>query len=240
MFFQMSESPYELILFDVDHTLLDFDASEAYALKLCWQQYFCEAVDLETYTVVFKSINLSIWHEVENGKLKPNRVSEERARRCLRHFGFSGGKASGLGELFAEGLASVAQWLPDVESIFRSVARDFKVGLVTNGLVRVQRPRVAALQIENSLVTYQISEEAGVLKPNARIFQNAMEEAGSSPEQTLMVGDSVSADFQGAINAGIDFCWIRPDSATLPLGFPKPKFAAESVGELRSLLDMGG
>lgn len=236
----MSHSPYELILFDVDHTLLDFDASEAIALNLCWQSYFCEAVDLETYTEVFKSINLSIWHEVEKGKLKPARVGEERARRCLRHFGFAGGKASELGELFAEGLASVAQWLPGAESVFRSVARDFKVGLVTNGLVRVQRPRVAALQIEDSLVTYQISEEVGVHKPHARIFQCAMEAAGSSPEQTLMVGDSVSADFQGAINSGIDFCWVRPESATLPLGFPKPKFEVESIRELPSLLGMGG
>ena len=118
----MSERPYDLILFDVDHTLLDFEASEENALKRCWAEYFQDAVEFENYATAFRKINLGIWHEVESGRLKPEQVSEERARRTLRHFGFRGGRAVELGNQFAAGLAAVAQWLPGAEVGFQSVA----------------------------------------------------------------------------------------------------------------------
>ena len=232
----MAELPYDLILFDVDHTLLDFEASEEHALELCWKEYFHQAVDFESYVFAFRKINLALWHEVETGKLKPAQVSEERARRSLRHFGFSGGDAPNLGTRYSEGLAAIAKWLPRAEATLRSIASRYKVGLVTNGLTAVQHPRADALDIKPLLCTFQISEEAGIMKPRAGIFEKALQEAGSIAEQTLMVGDSVSSDWQGAINAGIDFCWVRPVNAKHPFNFPKPRFAIECVGELDALL----
>jgi len=232
----MAQLPYELILFDVDHTLLDFEASEENALEICWEEYFRQAVDYETYAAAFRKINLSIWHEVEAGKLKPVHVSQERARRVLRHFGLRGGDAAKLGKRFAEGLAAVAKWLPGAETTFRTLAKRYKVGLVTNGLTSVQHPRADALEIKPLLSTFQISEEAGVMKPRIGIFEKALEESGCSADKTLMVGDSVSSDFQGAINAEIDFCWVRPIDATMPFQFPEPAYAIESVEELNALL----
>ena len=232
----MDVPPYDLILFDVDHTLLDFDASEENALKICWEEYFRQAVDFERYSAAFRKINLVIWHEVEAGKLKPAHVSQERARRSLRHFGLAGGKAEVVGNRFAQGLAEVAKWLPGAERAFRSLVGRYKIGLVTNGLIAVQHPRVDALGIKEQLSTFQISEELGIMKPRVGIFEKALEESRCSAERTLIVGDSVSSDFQGAINAGIDFCWVRPADATLPFQFPDPTFAVESAEELADLL----
>lgn len=232
----MADLPYKLVLFDVDHTLLDFEASEENALDCCWKEFFQEAVEFEAFATAFRKINLVIWHEVEAGKLKPSRVSEERARRTLRHFGFRGGRAHELGKRFAEGLAAVAIWLPGAEEMFHLIASRYKVGLVTNGLTAVQHPRVDAIGIKPFLSTFQISEEVGIMKPRTGIFEKALAEADCHAGQTLMVGDSVSSDFQGAINAGIDFCWVRPDGASLPLGFPEPVFAVETMAELGKLL----
>ncbi len=217
----MAELPYELILFDLDHTLLDFEASEEHALAICWEEFFHQAVDFDVYSAAFRKISLSIWHEAEAGKLKPAHVNQERARRALRYFGLRGGDAAELGNRYAEGLAAVATWLPGAEVTFRALAKRFKVGLVTNGLTMVQHPRADALEI---------------MKPRIGIFEKALEESGCTAEKTLMVGDSVSSDFQGAINAKIDFCWVRPAHATLPFQFPKPKYAIESVQELNALL----
>ncbi len=232
----MAELPYELILFDLDHTLLDFEASEEHALAICWEEFFHQAVDFDVYSAAFRKISLSIWHEAEAGKLKPAHVNQERARRALRYFGLRGGDAAELGNRYAEGLAAVATWLPGAEVTFRALAKRFKVGLVTNGLTSVQHPRADALEIKPLLSTFQISEEAGIMKPRIGIFEKALEESGCTAEKTLMVGDSVSSDFQGAINAKIDFCWVRPAHATLPFQFPKPKYAIESVQELNALL----
>jgi len=232
----MPSPSYELVLFDVDHTLLDFEASEDHALGLCWEHFFRDAIGFDTYADAFRKINLKIWHEVEASKLKPSHVSEERARRSLKHFGFSGGRAAELGRLFAQGLSEVAEWLPRAEHGFHRIAKRYKVGLITNGLTAVQHPRIDVLGIKPFLSTFQISEEAGTMKPQIGLFTRALEASGCSAENTLMVGDSVSSDFQGSINAQIDFCWVKPNSHELPLGFPPPTFHVGDIQELDALL----
>jgi 2-haloacid dehalogenase len=232
----MADAAYHLILFDLDHTLLDFEASELHALTLCWNRFFKQAVAFSPFSTKFRQINLRIWHDVEAGKLKPIHVSVERARGVLKAFGFSGAEASGFGRLYAKGLSEVAVWLPGAETGFRSISQRYKVGVITNGLTAVQHPRLDALRIKPLLSTIQISEDTGTMKPRADIFRLALDEAGGCPERTLMVGDSVSSDFQGAINAGIDFCWVKPDSSELPLQFPKPKYHVNNISDLNALL----
>jgi YjjG family noncanonical pyrimidine nucleotidase len=228
----MAEPRYRLVLFDVDDTLLDFHASEDHAINLCWNQFFREAVSLKIFAGEFREINVQVWSDVERGKLKPPQVSYERARRTLRHFGLRPRPAEQFGELFADGLSQVAQWLPHAEAGFKSIAGRYKVGLVTNGLTLVQHPRIDCLSIRKLLSTVQVSEEVGISKPRAEIFWKAMDEVGVSAEQTLMVGDSVSSDFQGAINAGVDFCWVRRNSHALPMHFSKPRYHVTSLREL--------
>ena len=76
--------------------MLDFEASESHALSICWERFFKEATDFESFGAAFRKLNLRIWHEVEAGNLKTAHVSEERARRSLKHFGFSGCRAGKL------------------------------------------------------------------------------------------------------------------------------------------------
>ena len=227
---------YKFILFDLDDTLLDFKASETYALKTCWELFFKDAISLEVYTSTFHFINKGVWREVETGKLKPTHVSYERARRTLKQIGLPVRNADELGTLFAYSLGQVAEWLPDAEASFQNIASRFDVGLITNGLTAVQHPRVDSMGIRHVIKTLQISEEAGTMKPKSKLFELALGEAGYSNEDTLMVGDSVTSDFQGAINAEIDFCWVKPNAHPLPLGFPKPRFHISSLIELDTIL----
>ncbi|MDA0346504.1 MAG: YjjG family noncanonical pyrimidine nucleotidase [Verrucomicrobia bacterium] len=232
----MPRPRYKFILFDLDDTLLDFKASETHALKTCWETFFKDAISLEVYTSTFHFINKGVWREVESGKLKPSHVSYERARRTLKHVGLPVRNADELGALFAFCLGQVAQWLPNAEDSFRNIASRFDVGLITNGLTVVQYPRVDSMGIRPVIKAFQISEEAGTMKPKAKLFERALAEAGHSNEDTLMVGDSVSSDFQGALNAKMDFCWVKQNAHPLPLGFPKPRFHVSSLNELDSIL----
>ena len=232
----MSTLSYELILFDLDGTLLDFEASEEFAIQICWKRYFEAAFALEKFAKDFRALSLQIWREVEAGSLKPDKVSYERAWRTLKHFGLSTRDADGLGQLYASGLSKVAQWMLDAEIGFQRIADRHKVGLITNGLSEVQNPRIDAIGIRNQLMTIQISEEARTMKPRKEIFLKAIDEAGGRIETTLMVGDSVSSDYQGAINAGIDFCWMKEKDRELPYYMPSPRFHVSSILELNKHL----
>jgi putative hydrolase of the HAD superfamily len=54
------------------------------------------------------------------------------------------------------------------------------------------------------------SEAVGAKKPEPAIFQAAMRPMGAEPAATLMVGDSLRRDREGALRAGLDFVWIAP------------------------------
>lgn len=58
--------------------------------------------------------------------------------------------------------------------------------------------------------------EAGVAKPDARIFQQAAAAASVRPEQVLHVGDDALLDAQGALDAGMQAVWLRRTPQQLP------------------------
>ena len=66
-----------------------------------------------------------------------------------------------------------------------------------------------------------ISEEVGVAKPDPAYFDIVFERMGW-PERarTLVVGDSLSSDIQGAANYGIDACWFNPAQKPRPASMP--------------------
>ena len=59
---------------------------------------------------------------------------------------------------------------------------------------------------------------------------------GYQAHEVLMVGDSISSDYKGALNAGIDFCWVNQFKQELPKELPKPKYTINSVAKLVSIL----
>ena len=215
---------YNLVLFDVDHTLLDFDKAEAEGIHRLWQHSFQNVAPFEEFASTYRQINTEIWKAVETNELKPEQVKEVRAKGVLRAFDLPDSDWISGADAFFSGLADVAIWLPSAEKTFCEIRKCCDVGLITNGLVEVQYPRIAKIGIRSYLKTYKISQECGVSKPDPRIFQAALKEAGYSAEETLYIGDSVTSDLQGSANAGIDFCWYNPEHRSLPGGYKQPKF----------------
>ena len=215
---------YRLVLFDVDHTLLDFDKAEQEGIHRLWKHGFQSHASFEVFFRTYRQINSEIWNAVETNKLKPQQVKEARAKQVLQAFDLDTSDWESGADAFLSGLADVAIWLPGAERAFHAIRCYCDVGIITNGLVEVQFPRIAKIGIRPFLKTYQISQECGVSKPNPRIFQFALKETGHKPNQTLYIGDSVTSDLQGAANAEIDFCWFNPSQKPLPQGYPQPKF----------------
>ena len=84
-----------------------------------------------------------------------------------------------------------------------------KMGLVTNGAVDSQQPKIDGLGIARYFDTILISEAEGVAKPDAEIFRRATDNLGVSPEQTVMIGDNPEADIRGAKSYGMKAIWKR-------------------------------
>jgi putative hydrolase of the HAD superfamily len=126
----------------------------------------------------------------------------------------------------------------DAEYTLQALRTRFKLGLVTNGPSRTQRPKIEQFRLIEYLDLLIVSEEVGVAKPDPAIFQLALEQLGVQAHEALFVGDSPEFDLCGAAAAGMPMIWMNPRHETLPDDIPPPIAEIERLTELLRLLDV--
>ena len=88
--------------------------------------------------------------------------------------------------------------------------RDYALYIVSNGTSAVQHGRIAKLGLARYFQKIFLSEEIGFVKPKREFFDRCFAEInGFVPDQAIIIGDSLTSDIQGGINAGIKTCWVN-------------------------------
>ena len=80
----------------------------------------------------------------------------------------------------------------------------YHLHLITNGFQEVQHTKLDGSGMAPYFESLTVSEEVGVKKPNPEIFFRALQKAGAQPNESLMIGDEMAVDIDGARSAGID------------------------------------
>jgi len=204
----VTSATYTTVLFDLDHTLLDSDASEALAFESALR-----GIGIDEPHVHFREydrINRALWAGVERGEALPARVRTLRFERLLAAMRHDADPVA-LADAFAVGLGVHGDLYPGALDMLEVVAAQATLALVTNGLSDVQRARVDRLGIAQYFDAVIISAEVGASKPSTAIFDIAFERLGSpAKDGAVIVGDSLTSDIQGGINYGIGTCWYNP------------------------------
>ena len=155
----------------------------------------------------YQAINHACWEALERGEMTQETLHVERFRRFLRQKS-RGDDPEAVANRFAELLGQQAIPLPG--------AAERPAVLLTNGIARIQRDRLARSPMSALFQRVVISQEVGVAKPDPAIFQIAL--GGTAPDRALMIGDGISSDVLGANRAGVDVCWFNPAGKALPEG----------------------
>ena len=199
---------YTTFLLDLDHTLLDSDASEALAFTQTLTAAGIEGP--EQHAQSYRNINLELWAAVERGEMLPQQVKTRRFEHLVEQQGFDADPLA-MAEDFVAGLGANGELYDGATEILQALSADASLALITNGLSEVQRARIARLEIEQYFDAIVISAEVGTAKPGIEIFELTFEALGNPVKsKTLMVGDSLSSDIQGGANFAIDTCWYNP------------------------------
>lgn len=115
-------------------------------------------------------------------------------------------------ELYADFLSRITDFyrpFPGLHEMLTDLGTRYTLGLITNGRTEFQKKTIATLGIEHHFRAILISEEEGVKKPDAEIFQRALHRLGVQPAKALYVGDHPVSDMQGASGAGLWTIWKR-------------------------------
>ena len=208
----MSQSTkYDWLLFDADNTIWDFDAAEAHALErtLVERDIAWSAEVLSTYQL----INRAAWDDYEKGRLPKEQLRDIRFQRLLDHYRHDH-PADELSLSYRNYLAASHHLLDGALDVLQSLGKTHRLGLITNGLSEVQRPRLANTGIADFFEFIAISDELGVAKPAAAFFDHAHRCMGApGRDRVLVIGDNPNADVRGALDYGYHACWLRHPGA---------------------------
>lgn len=220
---------FSCVLFDLDDTLVDFKKSEALSLTDCYARFFHHLVSQEAFQEHYHRINRTLWNLAEEGKLPIASIGHKRFQDLATLY-----RTPFLPEIsnfYEQRLVEHSSWIEGAEELLKKLQTDkIPIGFVTNGFTHLQHGKDKKLGLSRFSKVLIISEEFGIAKPHPQIFQKALQELNAIPERTLMVGDSLTSDGQGAKNASIPFCWYNPNKLSNPHDWA-PKFVIHALNQ---------
>ena len=199
---------YEIILFDVDDTLLDFDISEKNALHKAFLK-FGFPKGLADYRPSYNEISKVLWGDVEQGLISLPELAVERFKRLFIMHGLDI-DAETFSRVYLNYLGMETHLMQGSVELCKSLA-DYRLAIITNGFTAVQMARIDNSSLCHTFEHIIISEKVGSQKPGRPIFDYTFSKLDITDKaKVLIVGDSLSSDIQGGLDYGIDTCWFNP------------------------------
>lgn len=226
---------YKFLLFDLDHTLLDFDAAEDVALTQLLKE---EGVtDIQAYKDYYVPMNKSLWKDLELKKIRKQELVNTRFSKLFSHFGIEKDGVY-LAERYQFFLAQQGQVFSGAMELLDSlIDRGYELNAATNGITKIQTGRMAQSGLAPYFNQVFISEQLQTQKPDTLFYEKIGQQiAGFSKEKALMIGDSLTADIQGGNNADIDTIWYNPHHLENKTK-AQPTYEVDSYQALLELLD---
>lgn len=226
---------YEIIIFDADETLFDFVESEKDAFKNTMLEFDID-YDENHHLKIYHGINADIWKEFEKGLITQDELKTERFRRLANKLN-ANFDVNQFSKSYMKHLSNASFLYEDSIALVESLHKNYRLTIVTNGLTDVQDTRIRKSIIAKYFEDIVISEEVKVSKPNAEIFELALNNLKHTDKsKVLIVGDSLTSDIQGGVNAGIDTCWFNPNKKTNKTRI-KPTYEISNIMELKNILE---
>ncbi|CAG0945216.1 2-haloacid dehalogenase [Anaerolineae bacterium] len=202
---------YTWLLFDADGTLFDYDQAEASALQRTFENFRLQYEP--AYREIYRRINHQLWIEFENGSVSSELLRVKRFELLFAEIGIAVNTES-FSNKYLSNLANASELMDGAFEVVQVLRERYQLGLITNGLKDVQRPRLVQSALRDCFAVFVISEEVGAAKPDPAIFDVAFQRMGNpTRDQVLLIGDSLTSDIQGGNNYGIDTCWFNPSHA---------------------------
>ena len=221
---------YTTLLFDADETLLDFPASERAALKGVLEHFSVPYT--EELRATFSSINLALWKQLEKGLVTRDVIRLRRFEQFARAAKISADPKE-MSALYVELLGQSCFVLEGAAELCKRLSEKYELYIVTNGIGIVQQSRLAKSGLLPCFKGVFVSEEIGSQKPDKKFFDFIFEKIPEkNKEKVIIIGDSMTSDILGGINAGIDTCFFNPWGRE---EIYKPTYTVSSYHELESL-----
>jgi putative hydrolase of the HAD superfamily len=206
---------YKCILFDLDHTLWDFETNSALTLAELYETHQLQKRGIKQFAdfkKVFSKINTDLWNRYDAGLINRDEIRFHRFRTILSHFGIADEKLSmTLSDEYVLQSPQKGNLMPNAIESLEYLALRYYMTIITNGFEEIQGTKLASSGITHYFKSVVTSARAGYKKPAREIFDFALAESGFTHQQAVMIGDNLQTDIGGARNANVDAIYFNPD-----------------------------
>ena len=224
----------EILLLDLDDTILDFHKAERIALSNTIRSFGIEPTEevLGRYHV----INKWHWEQLELGTMTRAEVLLGRFAMLFEERNIAVDPEA-VARAYERNLGIGHWFLPGAEEAVDALSKKYRLFLASNGTASVQQGRMTSAKLYRFFEKVFVSQEIGHNKPSKAYFDGCFAQIPDfDPAKAMIVGDSLSSDIQGGINAGIKTCWVNPSHAAAKNGI-QPDYEIEALHQLPALLE---
>ena len=235
----MKQNTYDQLFFDLDHTIWDFDTnSEATLLDLFHELKLNERAtgDFNHFHTTYHHHNEIYWDRFRKGFINREELRWKRMWRTLVDFKITDEPlAKQMSERYLDILPTKTNLFPHcIELLEYLTAKKYPMHLITNGFEKTQYQKIKNSGIDRFFTHMVTSEQAGIMKPHAAIFEYALNLTKSTAEKCIMIGDTLEVDILGAKNMGMDTVYFNPAKPHNDKVIPT--YVIGSLNELKTIL----
>jgi len=206
---------YKHIFFDLDHTLWDFESNSGATLQVLFNQF--QLADkgvgsFELFRSTYEKHNEKFWERYRKGFVRRAELRWKRMWHTLLEFKVADvAFAKELSVQYLEMLPSQGKLMPfALDVLDYCVEKNYEIHLITNGFEETQWQKMRTSGIDHYFKQVITSEKSNSMKPKPAIFDYALNAAGATVSESIMIGDSIEADVLGAKLYGMDHVFYNP------------------------------
>ena len=226
---------YKFLLLDLDGTLLDFDATEREALRICFEAHGIPHT--EEVVAAYQGLNNELWAACERGELTKEVLVANRFVPLLEQLNIPRAEDDrALEEAYQLALRDGSYLIEGAAELCGALERTgrFQLYAMSNGVAATQNGRMDSSGLRHYFADIFVSGDTGWQKPMPEFFRHCFERIPDFEQSAaLLIGDSLTADIRGGMNMGLDTVWFNPSGAPLPADY-------EVTYEIRSLAELPG
>ena len=228
---------FKHIFFDLDRTLWDFEINSHRTLE----ELFCifnlkekGVKESDNFIRIYKEYNEKLWRLYRVGKISQVDLRRERFQRTLAYFEIHDfALAEAIGDQYISICPQKSQLFPHSIEVLEYLNKKYKLHIITNGFHKVQHVKLKYANLTKYFDAIITSEKAGMMKPDPKIFEFALETTNARSSESIYVGDDLEVDILGCQNCGIDGIYFNPKREK---HVEKVTFEISCLSQLKELL----
>jgi putative hydrolase of the HAD superfamily len=220
----ISAAKYTHIFFDLDHTIWDFDKNAEETLHELYGTYNLKKIGLHSADLFIETYtrhNHRLWAQYHLGEITKDELRDARFKSTFTELGLHPDlMPADFEDAYVNLCPTKTNLFPHAHETLAYLQSRYTLHLISNGFKDSTNLKVNGTDLVKYFQNIIISEVVGVNKPDPLIFQHAVDLAGTTKEESLMIGDSIEADIRGALGFGIDAIYFNPYNLVKPADVP--------------------